>query len=231
MSVNNPSEESQAQGFIQTIPSNPASGGPNSLPDSSNTTGRTPHSVVNVYQLEQHCKNLEDELDQVKFQIVKIVSDKNDFSKENAVLKTYQNAFAALTEQNELLKRKVRELSIMNLSSPLERAEQVTVSTEILNGSGKRSQISEIDRSSPDGQEKDTDQIVTCKSTVDTQDGFIKLKEKIAESEREKNLNKETFEMERKEYMDRNKYVCFIKSKIVFHASNSYNELESITNS
>ena len=46
---------------------------------------------------------------------MKIVSDKNDFSKENAVLKTYQNAFAVLTEQNELLKKKVGELTIMSL--------------------------------------------------------------------------------------------------------------------
>ena len=107
MSVNTPESEnqdssrvSQAQGFTRTIPSNPASAGPVSLPDSSNPIGRTHHSIANVFQLEQHCKNLEDELDQVKFQIVKIVTDKNDFSKENAVLKTYQSAFAALTEQN-----------------------------------------------------------------------------------------------------------------------------------
>ena len=46
--------------------------------------------LVNVLELKQHCKNLEDELDQVKVQIVKIVADKNDFFKENAVLKTYQ---------------------------------------------------------------------------------------------------------------------------------------------
>ena len=74
------------------------------------------------------------------------------------------------------------------------------------NGSG-RSQIPEIDRSSPDGQEKDADQLVTCKNTNDTQDEFLNLKEKIAESEKEKDLNMERFEMERKQYMDRNKYV------------------------
>ena len=61
---------------------------------------------MNVFQLEQHCKDLEAELDQFKFQIVKIVSDTNYYSKENALLKTYQNVFAALNEQNELLKLK-----------------------------------------------------------------------------------------------------------------------------
>ena len=172
-----------------------------------------------MYQLEQHCKNLEDELDQVKFQIVKIVTDKNDFSKENAVLKTYQSAFVALTEQNELLKRKVGELTIMSVSNPEVWSEQVTISTEIVNGSC-RSQTPEIGRSSPDGQEKDADQLVTCKNTIDTQDEFIKLKEKIAESEKEKDLNMERFEMERKEYMDRNKYVCLTKNNIVFPVSN-----------
>ena len=81
----------------------------------------------------------------------------------------------------------------------------MTVSTEMANGSGK-SQIPEIDRSSPDGQEKDADQIVTCKNTIDTQDELLKLQGKIAESEKEKDFNKERFETERKEFMDRNRY-------------------------
>ena len=88
--------------------------GPASLPvplsssgvNSNNKSGKG-KKEVQVFQLEQHCKNLEDQLDEVgiyhfhkilahiliskvKFEIVKILTDKADFSKENAVLKNYQ---------------------------------------------------------------------------------------------------------------------------------------------
>ena len=88
--------------------------GPASLPvplsssgvNSSSKSGKG-KKEVQVFQLEQHCKNLEDQLDEVgiypfhkilahlliskvKFEIVKILTDKADFSKENAVLKNYQ---------------------------------------------------------------------------------------------------------------------------------------------
>ena len=58
---------------------------------SNQQTGR-----VDLSQLEQQCRNLEEELDRVKLQIVKIVTDKKDFSEENAILRSYQSASATL---------------------------------------------------------------------------------------------------------------------------------------
>ena len=130
---------------------------------------------MNVLQLEQHCKNLEDELDQVKFQIVKIVSDKNDFSKENAALKTYQNAFAALTEQNEFLKRKVEELSIMDASHD-DQSILKTISPETGSAITDRKTVPDVDRSSPDGQEKDADHQTHCNKGLNLAEEILNLK-------------------------------------------------------
>ena len=115
---------------------------------SENKTSANPPSVVqyckgldqvklfssdDVSQLGQESRNIEEELDQVKFEIIKIVTDKNDFSKENAILKSYQPEFASLSEQNELLKQKLTAPSAMLDLSVLESPE--------------------TDRTSPDGQE------------------------------------------------------------------------------
>ena len=145
------------------------------------------NSSINVLQLEQHCKNLEDELDQVKFQIVKIVSDKNDFSKENAVLKTYQNAFATLTEQNEILKKRLERFTRMEISN-----ETPTI-------------IPDIDRSSPDGQEKDSDPIVKCRNNSEYEDVLVQLKENMIKLVEEKSLMQDNFKEEKKEILEKNK--------------------------
>ena len=162
-------------GGVSPVESNTFTSGPASLPGCSKNTNRASVASnsldVNAFQLEQHCKDLEDELDQVKFQIVKIVSDKNDYSKENAVLKIYQNAFAALTEQNELLKRKVEEYSVMDPLTTSRGSDTDNLSNEITT----TKQISKIDRSSPDGQEKEPDQLANCKT--DSKGKILKLKE------------------------------------------------------
>ena len=118
---------------------------------------------------------------------MKIVSDKNDFSKENAVLRTYQNAFATLTEQNESMKKKLEELAIMDsLNEPLRM-------------------IPESERSSPDGQEKDSDQVLIYKSTSDYEEEVIQFKNTLDKLEKDKQNSKEKFESEKKDYVDRNK--------------------------
>ena len=44
----------------------------------------------------------EDDLDQVKFKIVEILSQKDNFSKENQSLKSHQTAYSELQKQNEV---------------------------------------------------------------------------------------------------------------------------------
>ena len=76
---------------------------------STTEQGERTVNKVDVRQLEQQCRDLEEQLDQVKLQIVKIVTDKNVVCKENAFLRNYQIAFDSLTEQNEMLKKKLVE--------------------------------------------------------------------------------------------------------------------------
>ena len=112
---------------------------------------------VDVTQLELQCKNLEEQLDQVKCQIVKIVSDRNVITKENAVLKNYQIAFDSLTEQNELLIQKLNE------------------NTKMLDIS---SNVPDTDRTSPDGQEIDKVPS-SSKSIIEYEAELERLHEKI----------------------------------------------------
>ena len=129
---------------------------------------------IDVLQLERQCKDLEDQLDQVKHQIVKIVTDKNDFSKENAVLKNYQIAFTSLTEQNSFLKQKLE----MN----------TTMLDESFEGSFK---VPDTDRTSPDGQEKEKEQALLFKSTIEYETELKTLVDKVTVLMEEKNLNNE----------------------------------------
>ena len=123
---------------------------------------------VDLSQLEQQCRNLEEELDQVKHQIVKIVTDKNDFNKENAILRSYQAAFATLTEQNELLKTALSEHSKM-----------LDISVIV--------DSPEADRTSPDGQEIDGDQM-TFKSSVEYEAELQNIRERNKALEDENKL-------------------------------------------
>ena len=97
-------------------------------------------------------------MDQVKLQIVKIVTDKNDFHKENAILRSYQSAFATLTAQNDLLKTKL-----------LEHSKMLDISVV--------AESPESDRTSPDGQEIDGDQM-SFKSSVEYEAELQNIKER-----------------------------------------------------
>ena len=132
---------------------------------------------IDVIQLERQCKDLEDQLDQVKHQIVKIVTDKNDVSKENAVLKNYQIAFTSLTEQNLFLKQKLENNSKM-LDTSLESTFKVP----------------ETDRTSPDGQEREKDQILVFKSSIEYETELNILVEKVKTLEEEKTVNRKKLE-------------------------------------
>ena len=197
----------------EIIQSNPGTSGPSSLPACNSVTNCksdvSSPSNLNVFQLEQHCKNLEDDLDQVKFEIVKIVTDKNHVSKENAVLKTYQNAFASLIEQNEFLKRRVQELSDKEAIGYHIQSDQEKNSPMMSCSGIKEGQIPGIDRTSPDGQEKDPDHQVNCKSDIDLEEEVLKLKEQVAEFQNSRSIATETFELEKKDLTERNKSVLY----------------------
>jgi len=133
------------------------------------------------------------------------VTDKNYVSKENAVLKTYQNAFASLIEQNEFLKRKVLELSDKEAIGYHIQSDQEKNSPMMSCSGIKEGQIPGIDRTSPDGQEKDPDDQVNCKSDIDLEEEVLKLKEQVAEFQNSRSIATETFELEKKDLTERNK--------------------------
>ena len=160
---------------------------------------------VNVLELKQHCKNLEEELDQVKVQIVKIVADKNDFIKENAVLKTYQNAFAALTEQNEILRRKVTELSLKGVTFE-DQNETVKINVKMAADGEIRSYGPDIARSSPDGQEKDIDTTPSYTGTTAELE-ISSLKEKIANLQHDVEEKVKMKEEEKSQLLNNNRLV------------------------
>ncbi|CAB4060839.1 NINL [Lepeophtheirus salmonis] len=95
-------------------------------------------SKVQVFQLEQHCKNLEGELDHVKDEILKILSAKSSANKENESLKRYALAYESLARENQTLKKEVNELKKITMNGP---------------SSPLPSHQTVHDRSSPDGQE------------------------------------------------------------------------------
>merc|ERR1712013_561144 len=137
--------------------------------------------------------------------IVKIVTDKNDVSKENAVLKTYQNAFASLIEQNEILKRRVQEMSLNEAIGQHFQLDQERYSPMMSYSGTKEGKIPEIDRTSPDGQEKDSDQQVNCKSDMNLEEEILKLKEFVDETEKSRKKETETLELEKNDLRERNK--------------------------
>ena len=107
-------------------------------------------------------------MDQVKHQIDKIVTDKNDFNKENAILRSYQSALATLTEQNELLK-----------TALLEHSKMLDISVIV--------DSPEADRTSPDGQEIDGDQM-SFKSSVEYEAELQNIRERNKALEDENKL-------------------------------------------
>lgn len=73
-----------------------------------------------MFNLEQHCKNLEGELDQVKVEIVRILSDKDEFYRENETLKNYVSMVGQLREENVELRKELDGLKMTPLRSTSE---------------------------------------------------------------------------------------------------------------
>ena len=93
-------------------------------------------------ELERHCQNLEDELDIVKKEILKILSEKTKCSKENAELKKALATDVSLTFNDA-------ETTIVPIPTNSLRTPTHSLSTPSTLMSTKKMQ----DRYSPDGQE------------------------------------------------------------------------------
>ena len=67
-----------------------------------------------MFQLKQHCKSLEGELDGVKSEIVRIISEKDGFFKENGILKDYKKAYEDIKKENLQLEKDIEKMMITN---------------------------------------------------------------------------------------------------------------------
>merc|ERR550525_601336 len=85
-----------------------------------------------------------DDLDQVKYKIVEILSQKDNYSRENQSLKSHQTAYSELLRQNEELRQKVKQLECETVGE---------VPDLICESKSPRVEAPGVDRSSPDGQE------------------------------------------------------------------------------
>jgi len=94
-----------------------------------------------VFQLKQHCRSLEGELDGVKSEIMRILSEKNGVLKENKSLKDLQIENKHLKEENKNLKLKFEQM--VGDNSPFQSP----------NSSQENIELELPDRSSPDGEE------------------------------------------------------------------------------
>jgi len=94
-----------------------------------------------VFQLKQHCRSLEGELDGVKSEIMRILSEKNGVLKENKSLKDLQIENKHLKEENKNLKLKFEQMVGDNSAFQSPNSSQENIGLEL------------PDRSSPDGEE------------------------------------------------------------------------------
>ena len=87
---------------------------------------------------------MEGELDGVKSEIVRILSEKDGFLRENGMLKNLSNENESLKEENMRMRVQIQELIKKNgyVGPP--------------NSSQENIQVQSLDRSSPDGQEIET---------------------------------------------------------------------------
>jgi len=102
-----------------------------------------------------------DDLDQVKYKIVEILSQKDNYSRENQSLKSHQTAYSELLRQNEELRQKV---------SRLECEVVVGEVPDLICGDKRSPRVETVDRSSPDGQEGGAEEAAAGQQSPGCQD-------------------------------------------------------------
>jgi len=139
-----------------------------------------------VFQLKQHCRSLEGELDGVKSEIIRILSEKDGVLRENGILKELQLENQTLKEEN----RKLRER--------FERMLEINLPTQSPNSSQDDIELELPDRSSPDGEELETG----CSESISQE-----LKnDKEANKEEQIKILEESLEMMKLEFDKMEKY-------------------------
>ena len=135
--------------------------GSGKLASKTSISGETKESERNIKKNQQIVSNIfnpflntfnssvlpQDDLDQVKFKIVEILSLKDNYSKENQSLKSHQTAYSELLRQNEEMQQKLKVLESCGEGSR-------EVPDLILRVDKDEARVQGVDRSSPDGEER-----------------------------------------------------------------------------
>ena len=111
-----------------------------------------------------------DDLDQVKYKIVEILSQKDNYSRENQSLKSHQTAYSELLRQNEELRQKV---------SRLECEVVVGEVPDLICGDKRSPRVETVDRSSPDGQEGGAEEAAAGQQSPGCQVGTAQVRSRV----------------------------------------------------
>ena len=131
-----------------------------------------------------HCQTLEDELNHVKLEIVKMMSVKDASSKESQTLKNYEVRISELKEENEKLKQAAKHLDHSLMTDPHDQHqpdEKVSIPDILVATSSFVDMITNTDRTSPDGQEIDDECLVQpCQAFGGESHALDDLEEKMS---------------------------------------------------
>ena len=146
------------------------------------------HFKIQSLKSTESCKTLANELDNVKFEIVKMMSEKGITREENKLLEIYKKKISELKEENKQLKESFKN----NTHDQQQPNENVSNPESIVATSSFVDLILKTDRSSPDGQEIEHECLEHeyCSSglTISNNNGLEReLEEKTFSMELEKN--------------------------------------------
>jgi len=121
-------------------------------------------------------------IDDVKGEIIKILCTKENFSKENKILKTFETAYQQLKQHNEELKRKLTEIDPFSFHDEVDCYK--TLPDIIITDKKNRPILQNSDsRSSPDGQERNY--LIEGKKNEQQMEEVLKEKSKLEDKNRQ----------------------------------------------
>ena len=149
ISITGPAEEpAPGHGTGKLVTKTPISGDTKESERNIKKNQQIVSNIFNPFLNTFNCSVLpQDDLEQVKFKIVEILSLKDNYSKENQSLKSHQTVYSELLRQNEELQQKLKVLESGGEGSR-------EVPDLILRVEKGEARVQGVDRSSPDGEER-----------------------------------------------------------------------------
>jgi hypothetical protein len=119
-------------------------------------------NTKDVEQLEKHCRDLKSQLELVKIEIVKIISEKKACSKENCALKIHISVLKNRLRVDEVLK----DISCLHLSQADPRLDKCQEISSVVKVAGDASECTRCDNSGDAVNESVSEKLVTLEVSV-----------------------------------------------------------------